>query len=125
MRKRFVVRAAEVEPYSPANHSGTVNRRLIGKDTVGARNVEVIHGTLEPGHGAHPHAHPDLEQVCYVLEGRAAAEVGGVREELGPGDCCFFAAGEPHSFVAVGDGPAKILVVYSPPYEERADRTVR
>jgi mannose-6-phosphate isomerase-like protein (cupin superfamily) len=125
MANRYFVRAAEGEAYAPANHEGTVNRRLIGPGTVGSRNVEVLHGTMQPGKGALPHAHPGIEQVCYVLEGRAAAEVGGERQELGPGDCCFFPAGTPHAFSAIGDRPARILVIYSPPYEERTDRTVR
>ena len=124
MPKRYFVKADSVPGYSPANHSGTLNRRLIGPD-IGAARLEVVHGTIEPGQGALPHAHPGIEQVCYVLEGRAVAEVGGERAELGPGDCCFFPADEPHVFTAVGDRPAKILVIYSPPYEENPARVVR
>ena len=30
---RFFVKAARVSPYSPAKHSGTINRRLIGPET--------------------------------------------------------------------------------------------
>jgi quercetin dioxygenase-like cupin family protein len=91
MRSHFV-RAADVPAYHPANHSGTVNRRLIGADTVGARNLEVVLGVIEPNEGAAPHAHPGIEQACYLLEGRAIAEVGGEKREMAPGDCCFFPA---------------------------------
>ena len=124
MPQRYFVKADSVPGYSPANHSGTLNRRLIGRD-VGAARLEVVHGTIEPGQGALPHAHPGIEQVCYMLEGRAVAEVGGERAELGPGDCCFFPADEPHVFTAVGDRPVKVLVIYSPPYEENPARVVR
>jgi mannose-6-phosphate isomerase-like protein (cupin superfamily) len=122
MAKRYFVRADDVPGYHPANHTGTLNRRLIGPETVGARHVEVLHGTLDPGQGALPHAHPGIEQVCYVLEGAAVAEVDVQRRELGPGDCCFFPADMPHVFTAVGSTPAKILVIYSPPYEEDPSR---
>ncbi|MBE7424607.1 MAG: cupin domain-containing protein [Ideonella sp.] len=71
------------------------------------------------------HAHPGIEQVCYLLAGRALAEVGGQRAELGPGDCCFFPADMPHVFTAVGEQAVEVLVIYAPPYEEDPQRVVR
>jgi quercetin dioxygenase-like cupin family protein len=124
-RPRFFVRQDDVPPYHPANHVGTVNRRLIGPENVGARNIEVVLGVIEKGKGALPHAHPGIEQVCYMLEGRARAEVGGEVCELGVGDCCFFPADMPHVFTVVSDEPVRVLVIYSPPYEERPERVVR
>ncbi|MCA3642491.1 MAG: cupin domain-containing protein [Burkholderia sp.] len=123
--KRYFVRLNDIQGYHPANHVGTLNRRLIGPDTVGAKQLEVLHGTIEKGKGALPHAHPGIEQVCYVLEGRAIAEVDGQRAELGPGDCCYFPADSMHVFTVVSDEPAKILVIYSPPYEENPARVIR
>jgi len=80
---------------------------------------------LQPGEGAQPHAHPGIEQFCYLLEGSAIAEVAGEREQLGPGDCCYFPPDMPHTFTAVGATPCKILVIYSPPYEEDPKRVIR
>jgi quercetin dioxygenase-like cupin family protein len=125
MASRYFVRPADVMPYHPANHTGTVNLRLIGPDNIGAANIEVVLGTIDKGKGALPHAHPGIEQVCYLLEGRARAEVGGETCELEPGDCCFFPAGMPHVFTVVSDAPAKVLVIYSPPYQEDPARVVR
>ena len=122
---RYFINAAEVPAYHPANHTGTVNRRLISSETVGARHVEVLLGVIEPDQGALPHAHPGIEQVCYVLKGRASAEVGGEKREMGPGDCCFFPADVPHRFVAVGSDPVEVLVIYSPPYGEDPKKVVR
>ena len=124
-RPRYFVRAGDVPGYHPANHVGTVNRRIIGRETVGAKQLEVVHGTIEKGKGALPHAHPGIEQVCYMLEGRARAEVGGETCELGPGDSCFFPPDLPHVFTVVSDEPVKVLVIYSPPYEESPDRVIR
>lgn len=124
-RSRYFVRAEDVAPYHPANHTGTVNRRLIGPDNVGARSLEVVLGVVEKGKGALPHAHPGIEQVCYMLEGRARAEVKGQTCELGPGDCCFFPADAPHAFTVVSEEPVRVLVIYSPPYEENSARVVR
>lgn len=120
----FFVSQQTVTPYHPANHTGTTNYRLIGPETVGARQVEVVLGVIEKGKGALPHRHPGIEQVCYMLEGRARAEVGGQARELGPGDCCFFPAGERHTFTVTSDTPARVLVIYSPPYAETPGKTI-
>ena len=82
---------------------------------VGAKAIELVLGMIEKNSGAH---RPGIEQVCYLLEGRAVAEVGGERQELGSGDCCDFSPGVPHILTAISDTPVQLLVVYSPPYEE-------
>jgi uncharacterized RmlC-like cupin family protein len=124
--KPFVVREHEVTPYGPANHTGTVNRRLIGSENVGASQIEVVLGTVEKRQGALPHAHPGIEQVCYMLSGRARVTLGegaAVREaEIGPGDTCFFPADTMHTFTVTSEEPARVLVLYAPPYGENAAR---
>lgn len=122
---RYRVRASDVSSYQPANHEHTQNRRLIGPETVGARQMEVLLGTLHKGGGALPHAHPGIEQACYVLEGAARAEVAGESFDLLPGDMCFFPAGEMHVFTVTSDTPVRLLVVYSPPYGESPDKVIR
>ena len=122
---RYFIRESEVAGYHPANHTGTLNKRLIGPETVSARQLEVLVGQIEPGKGALPHAHPGIEQVCYMLQGRAIAEVGGQRRELQPGDCCFFPADTMHTFTVVGEEVVRVLVIYSPPYEESPSRVIR
>ena len=121
---RHIIRVEDVEAYSPANHLGTVNRRLVGKETVGASNIEVLLGIVTKDGGAQPHLHPGIEQVVYVLEGRARAEVGGKIGEMGPGDICYFPPDTPHSFMAISENPVKCLVIYSPPYQEAPERGV-
>ncbi len=120
---KYIVRGAEVKTYSPANHTGTVNRRVIGQETVGAKGLEVVLGTVAKGHGALPHSHPGIEQVCYMLEGRARVEVDGVDTEIGPGDACYFPADMPHVFTAVTD-TVRVVVIYSPPYQESPGKGV-
>ena len=122
---RYFIREDEIDGYHPANHTGTLNKRLIGPETVGAKQIEMLVGHIQKGKGALPHAHPGIEQVCYLLEGRAVAEVGGQRRELAAGDCCFFPADAMHSFTVVSDEPVRVLVVYSPPYEESPERVIR
>lgn len=124
-RPAWIIRESEMPGYSPANHHGTVNRRLISPETVGARHLEVLVGTIEKNQGALPHAHPGIEQVCYLLSGTAIVEVEGERGELEPGDCCFFPADKKHVFTVTSEAPARLLVIYSPPYEENPERVIR
>jgi quercetin dioxygenase-like cupin family protein len=121
----YFVNQHSVAPYHPANHTGTTNYRLIGPETVGAKRIEVVLGVVEKGKGALPHSHPGIEQVCYMLEGRALAEVGDQARDLGPGDCCFFPADVRHTFTVTSDTPARVLVIYSPPYGESAEKTIK
>jgi len=123
--KAFLVRPSDVKAYHPANHTGTTNRRLIGPETVGAKNVEVLLGVVEKGAGAAPHAHPGMEQVCYLLEGSATIELEGERREMRPGDACYFPADAMHNFTATSEQPAKVLVIYTPPYGESPDKVRR
>jgi quercetin dioxygenase-like cupin family protein len=116
---KFFVKESEVTPYSPLNHTGTVNRRLIGPKETGSEHLEVLLGVVSKSHGALPHSHPGIDQVCYVIQGRAVAEIDGQRDELGPGDACFFPANMPHTFTAVSEEPVRVLVIYTPPYGEK------
>ena len=123
--RRYFVHESEITPYSPVNHDQTVNRRLIGPETVGAKHVEVVLGTVGgPGGGALAHQHPGIEQVCYMLSGRARAEIDGQVRELGPGDTCFFPADMVHVFTRISEEPVRVLVIYSPPYGESKDKGV-
>ena len=121
----WLVREADVVGYHPANHTGTLNKRLISQANVGAKHVEVLLGQIEKNQGALPHAHPGIEQVCYLLSGTAQVSVNGERARMVAGDCCFLPPDLPHSFTVTSDEPARVLVIYSPPYEESPERVIR
>ena len=117
MKSKYLIRQSDVAPYSPANHTGTQNFRLIGPETVGAKQLEVLIGEVERGKGALPHAHPGIEQACYLLEGQAHVEVAGESFEMQPGEACFFPADSMHLFIVTSER-AKVMVIYAPPYGE-------
>ena len=124
MTSKYCVRQSDVKPYSPANHTGTKNFRMIGPETVGAKQVEVLIGEVERGKGALPHAHPGIEQVCYLLEGEAHVEVGDEKFDMKPGEACFFPAATQHLFVAT-TAKVKVMVIYAPPYGEDPSKVIR
>lgn len=119
-----IVRASEQEPYSPANHTGTKNYRLVGPTVNGAKHLEVVLGDIERNEGTPPHAHPDVEQAVYILEGEAIAGIDGIDHAVGRGDMIFFPANVFHSFKAVSER-VKLLVIYAPPYGEDPAKLIR
>ena len=119
-----VVRAADLAAYSPANHTGTSNVRVIGPETVGATALEVLVGTIVKSHGAKPHAHPYLEQCAYMIEGTGESQAQGRVEVMGPGTWTYVPAGVFHSFRVTSDQPGRLLVVYAPPYGENPAHTI-
>ena len=118
-----VIRPSELQGYSPANHSGTTNVRLVGPHN-GARHMEMLLGEIHAGGNALAHAHPGLEQAVYVLEGSALAGIDGVEHEVRAGDVMFFPEGTYHSLKVTSE-KVKLLVVYAPPYGEDPAKVIR
>ena len=50
MARNYFVNIAELTGYSPANHTETVNKRVIGPETVGANQLEVVLGQIGRAH---------------------------------------------------------------------------
>lgn len=125
MVHNYFVRGDDVLPYHPANHTGTRNYRLIGPDTVGRTGVEVLRGIIEKGKGPEPHAHPGIEQVCFMISGTAVAAVNGEERELKAGDACYFPPDAFHTFTVTSDEAAEVLVIYTPPYGESPEKVYK
>jgi quercetin dioxygenase-like cupin family protein len=123
-KSRYIIRASEMVPYSPANHTGTKNYRLVGPHVNGAKHLEIVLGDIERNEGSPAHAHPDLEQAVYVLEGEAIAGIDGVDHHVHAGDMMFFPARVFHSIKVLTER-IKLLVIYSPPYDEDPTKVIR
>ena len=109
--KARVVRNREVPPQetgwgslqwlvSAAN--GASERMTFGRVTIG------------PGKSNPPHAHPNCEEILFVVSGRiehALPEGGTVR--LGPGDCIVLPEGAPHHARNAGAEKAVVVVAFS------------
>ncbi|MEF8812944.1 MAG: cupin domain-containing protein [Halovenus sp.] len=97
------------------------------KPTVGIRPVDEVLDLeemgaklwyFEPGEEVGYHAHPDEEELYYVIEGEFSVKMGPADdptyETVGPGT--FFAAGpyEPHGHRCVGDDQGIVLALGAP-----------
>ncbi len=110
MSKNAIVPYASISPF--ARGDGVETRLMIGHERVDSPPFTTGTTVFPAGSAAPMHSHNCDEQVT-VLEGRAMAEVDGVRTELGPMDTSFIPADVPHSFQNIGDGPLKILWIYA------------
>jgi quercetin dioxygenase-like cupin family protein len=122
-RSKYILRPNDVPSYSPANHSGTKNHRLVAPGVNGAQFMEVIFGDLERGGGAAPHAHPGMEQATYIIEGEGILVVDGAEHKFAAGDLLFFPAEVFHEVKVVSER-LKLLVIYSPPYGEDPKKVI-
>ncbi|MFZ0845310.1 MAG: cupin domain-containing protein [Pseudolabrys sp.] len=121
---KYVLRPEDVPSYSPANHSGTKNYRMVAPGVNGAKYMEIIYGDIERHEGAVAHMHPDLEQATYVIEGEAKVEVGGEKYHVKAGDLLFFPSEVYHDIQVITER-IKLLVIYSPPYGEVPSKVVK
>lgn len=60
------------------------------------------------------HAHCGAEEMLYVLEGRLRHSIGGVEQDLGPGDSAFKPRGAVHSFSNPFHETVRTLTVMAP-----------
>jgi quercetin dioxygenase-like cupin family protein len=105
---------SELPAYSPPAHSGTVNRRLVGRE-FGA-GFEMILGQVAPGGEASRHYHVDEAQIVYILKGEADVALGeGPARRCGPGTVIRIPKGLAHEVVTAGDETLEVLVLYAPP----------
>jgi quercetin dioxygenase-like cupin family protein len=121
---KYVLRPEDVPSYSPANHSGTKNYRLVSPGVNGSRYMEIIYGDIERHAGSPAHAHPDMEQANYVIDGEATVEVDGVKHKVSKGDLLFFPANVFHDIQVITER-IKLLVIYAPPYEEAPEKVIK
>jgi quercetin dioxygenase-like cupin family protein len=105
---------SDLPGYSPPAHSGTVNRRLVGRD-FGA-GFEMVLGRVAPGGEASRHYHRTEAQVVYILSGEADVALGDeAPRRCGPGTVIRIPPGLVHEVVTVGDRALECIVLYAPP----------
>jgi len=67
--RELIQHVSELPAYSPPAHSGTVNRRLVGRE-FGA-GFEMVLGQVAPGGEASRHYHVEEAQIVFILKGEA------------------------------------------------------
>lgn len=86
---------------------------LTGAQTGGA--FTMLEAVVNPDPGPPPHAHLDEEETFILLDGTMTFTVDGTIHDARPGTVVLVPRGVVHSYRNVGDGPARMLFLYSPP----------
>ncbi|MDO6584685.1 cupin domain-containing protein [Salipiger sp. 1_MG-2023] len=66
------------------------------------------------GAGAPPNHHAGETEGFFILEGQVAFNICGEDRLAGPGDFVAIPDGAMHAFQAIGDGPARLLILNAP-----------
>ena len=104
-----IVRADEGAAYPLGD--GGVARFLVR----GRHSMEPNEMSLDAGFSTEHLSHAG-EELIHVIEGRVKIDLAGVRSEtLEPGDTFCYPATLEHNISASDDGPAKLLIISSPP----------
>lgn len=112
----------ELDVYSPPNHSGTRNVRLI-EASEGA-GFELVHGTMDSSGEALRHSHALSYQAIFVTGGEAHVELGTDEpRRCGPGSIIRIPPGVEHYVKSVGSEPLEMVIVYAPPLAPRQARS--
>jgi len=74
---------------------------------------DIVDERLAPGDGPPLHRHPWVTWEV-VVEGRIRARIGDETHELAAGDLLFTPSNVPHTFMAIGDSPARVIGVNWP-----------
>jgi quercetin dioxygenase-like cupin family protein len=87
--------------------------RVLSEGTAGL-DVAIVDTTLPPGSGAPRHVHHDHEEAFFVIDGTVRIRLDGEEVVSGPGGIVVAERGQVHAFTNVGEGPARLLALYSP-----------
>ena len=117
MKKLRVVKAKDVEGFTPKGLEGAyISRLLIESEGVGSSRLMVVHATLKagkaPGEGA---AHPvPYDEAYYVLRGQGRMEFDGGTDsyEIGPDTAIFIPGGTMHKITNTGTEDLEFLTIW-------------
>jgi quercetin dioxygenase-like cupin family protein len=91
---------------------GPLTFKVRGEQTGG--RLTAVENVIAPGDGPPLHVHAAEDEAWYVLDGTLRFVLGTERSEAPAGSFVFVPRGTPHCFQNVGDGPARILVLFTP-----------
>ena len=77
-------------------------------------NLMFVRAYLEPGEAHAFHFHPHMEEILYILSGKAEQWVEREKRVLGPGDSVYLPAKLIHATWNIGSDRLEFLAILSP-----------
>jgi quercetin dioxygenase-like cupin family protein len=96
---------------------GPLTFKARGEQTNGA--LTLFENVIAPGDGPPLHTHAGEDESWYVLEGVLRFRLGDEVASAPAGSFVFVPRRTPHCFQNVGEGPARIIVMFTPSGMER------
>ena len=91
---------------------GDIERRIYT-----AEHIQVVEYRFPAGRTFSPHKHEIEEQMGYLVSGRMGFRIGGIEQDLHPGEWYRAPAGVEHNAWTY-DEPSVLLDLFSPPRED-------
>jgi quercetin dioxygenase-like cupin family protein len=91
---------------------GPLTFKVRADQTNGA--LTVVETTAPPGEGPPLHVHANEDEALYTLQGTLRFRLGDDVQPAPAGAFAFVPRGTPHTWQNVGDGPARLLVIFTP-----------
>jgi mannose-6-phosphate isomerase-like protein (cupin superfamily) len=88
---------------------------LVGSEKLSSDRMTVGFTEVHPNTAMAPHAHEDMEEIIFVIEGHGEADVGGSIEKLEPDTAVVFPMGVTHAVTNLGSDPLKFVFIFNPP----------
>ena len=88
-----------------------------GEQTGGT--LTAFENAVAPGDGPPLHTHANEDESMYVLDGEVRFKLGDEIHAAPAGSFVFIPRGTPHTWQNVGDGPARMLIHFTPSGMER------
>lgn len=97
---------------------------ILADHTTTGGQYDLLEGYFPRGTQTPPHRHTRYSEQVYVLEGEFTVWIEDQKIELSASETVMIPAGIPHVFAALGDAPARGLVVAAPSAFARLVATV-
>jgi quercetin dioxygenase-like cupin family protein len=99
MKNKYLIRAREGRNEPIKDLEGASREILIDEREVGAEDITFGFSSFAPHTSIHKkHAHPEAEEIMYILRGRGISGVGDQEFEVGAGDTLWMPRGATHWF---------------------------
>lgn len=95
---------------------GRYMRWLVNAERLGAQHLSVCIIRVAPGEKVRPaHAHPNGEELIYVIRGSGRVVVDGAVEAVKEGAAVLFPQGSVHMLQNTGEEEMKVICFFAPP----------
>lgn len=79
-----------------------------------AENLLLVRVTMPPGKGHDFHVHPEMEEIIYVVSGKAEQWVDKEKDVIGPGEIAHIPKDIVHATFNAGEDELVFLAILSP-----------